>query len=144
MSKNSDVGEVGVKIAALNGLYWTNILGVTQVASHIVSLDIDAELTEDDVKPDLIERIAKVEIGGKRRRNYSFATKYCSMIGTLVPLVGSLVGPAVSDPTVAVVGPCSVRVVVALVTGHRIRRRGGNTWRWPSGRAGYRPRCPRS
>ncbi|MGI5213420.1 hypothetical protein [Plantactinospora sp. CA-290183] len=78
MPKNSDVGEVGVKIAALNGLYWTNILGVIQVASHIVSLDIDAQLAEDDVNPDLIESIAKVEIGGKRRRNYSFATKYCS------------------------------------------------------------------
>jgi hypothetical protein len=30
------------------------------------------------VKPDLIERIANVEISGKRRRNYSFATKYCN------------------------------------------------------------------
>lgn len=28
--------------------------------------------------PDLIEKIANVDFGGKRRRNYSFATKYCN------------------------------------------------------------------
>src|ERR1700754_451892 len=61
MPKNDDVGEVGVKIAALNGLYWTNILGVLQVARHIVSLDIDAALAEHTVHPDLIEKIANVE-----------------------------------------------------------------------------------
>jgi hypothetical protein len=78
MPKNDDVGEVGVKIAALNGLYWTNILGVLQVARHIVALDIDAILTEHSTDPDLIEKIATVEFRSKRRRNYSFATKYCS------------------------------------------------------------------
>jgi hypothetical protein len=35
--KNSDVGAVGVKTAALNGLYSTSIFGVIQVARHIVS-----------------------------------------------------------------------------------------------------------
>ncbi|MGW1061817.1 hypothetical protein [Micromonospora rubida] len=33
MPRNEDVGEVGVKIAALNGLYSTNIFGVVRVAS---------------------------------------------------------------------------------------------------------------
>jgi hypothetical protein len=78
MPKNNDVGQVAVKIAALNGLYSTNIFGVVQVARHIVNLDIDATLAEHTVDPDLIEKIANVEIGGKRRRNYSFATKYCN------------------------------------------------------------------
>lgn len=78
MPKNDDVGQVGVKIAALNGLYSTNIYAVVQVARHIVSLDIDAALAEDVVDPALIEGIANVEIRGKSRRNYSFATKYCN------------------------------------------------------------------
>jgi hypothetical protein len=78
MPRNTDVGEVAVKIAALNGLYATNIFGVVQVARHIVSLDIDARLAENAAHPDLIEKIANVSIGGKRRRNYSFTTKYCS------------------------------------------------------------------
>ncbi|MFG1917080.1 hypothetical protein [Micromonospora sp. NPDC048898] len=78
MPKNIDVGQVGVKIAALNGLYSTNIFAVVQVARHIVSLNIDAALAEDAADPALIEKIANVEIRGKRRRNYSFATKYCN------------------------------------------------------------------
>ncbi|WP_405095766.1 hypothetical protein [Micromonospora sp. NBC_01412] len=78
MPRNEDVGEVGVKIAALNGLYSTNIFGVVQVARHIITLDIDATLAANTVVPDLIEKIANVDFGGKRRRNYSFATKYCN------------------------------------------------------------------
>lgn len=78
MPQNNDVGEVGVKVAALNGLYSTNIFGVVQVARHIVSLNIDATLAEHAVNFDLVERIANVEISGRRRRNYSFATKYCN------------------------------------------------------------------
>jgi hypothetical protein len=78
MPENDDVGQVGVKIAALNGLYSTNIYAVVQVARHIVNVDIDATLAEGVVNPALIEKIANVEIRGKRRRNYSFATKYCS------------------------------------------------------------------
>jgi len=78
MNKNNDVDEIGVKVAALNGLYSTNIFGIVQVARHIVSLDIDATLAEHTPDPDLIEKIANVVIGGKRRRNYSFATKYCN------------------------------------------------------------------
>jgi hypothetical protein len=42
------------------------------------SLDIDITLAAHTVAPDLIERIANVEFSGGRRRNYSFATKYCS------------------------------------------------------------------
>ncbi|MEV1329900.1 hypothetical protein AB0J20_10030 [Micromonospora costi] len=78
MPRNDDLGEVGVKVAALNGLYSTNIFGVVQVARHIIALDIDAILADNIVVPDLVERIANVDFGGKRRRNYSFATKYCN------------------------------------------------------------------
>lgn len=92
MPENTDIGAVGVKVAALNSLYATGILGVLQVARHIVSMDIDAALTQPDMKRDVIERIARVTFGGKIRRNYSFATKYCSFHRPdLYPIYDSLV-----------------------------------------------------
>ncbi|WP_127507683.1 hypothetical protein [Actinoplanes solisilvae] len=92
LPSNRDVGEVGVKIAALNGLYWTNILGVLQVARHIVAIDIDARLDQPTADPELIEKIATVKHGGKRRRHYSFATKYSSFHQPAVyPIYDSLV-----------------------------------------------------
>lgn len=89
---NTDVGEVAVKLAALNGLYATSIFAVVQVATHIVQLGIDARLAEATVDANLIEEIATVEIRGKRRRNYSFATKYCAFHRQdLYPIYDSLV-----------------------------------------------------
>lgn len=78
MPNNTDVGQVAVKVAALNGLYATGILAVVQMATHITELDIDARLARATTDAALIEDIARFEIGGKVRRNYSFATKYCS------------------------------------------------------------------
>ena len=78
MPGNTDVGEVAVKLAALNGLYSTNILALFNVAAHIAGLGIDLRLAKGEADPDLIEEIATVEFRGKTRRNYSFATKYCS------------------------------------------------------------------
>ncbi|MFD6754792.1 hypothetical protein [Micromonospora gifhornensis] len=97
MPENTDLGVVGVKVAALNSLYATGILGVLQVARHIVSRGIDAALTEPEVRPDLIETIANVEFSGKKRRNYSFATKYCSFHRPDVyPIYDSLVAGVLS------------------------------------------------
>lgn len=93
MPSNTDVGQVAVKVAALNGIYATNILAVVQVATHIAQLRIDARLAEATVDHGLIQDIATVEIGGKRRRNYSFATKYCAFHRQdLYPIYDSLVG----------------------------------------------------
>jgi hypothetical protein len=78
MPHNTDVGEVGVKVSALNALYATGILAVFQMASHITRLDIDARLAPPATDFALVEDIATFKIGGKIRRNYSFATKYCS------------------------------------------------------------------
>lgn len=78
MPRNVDVGEVSVKVAALNGLFATSTYGVVQMARHIVSLNIDDPLSSGRADPDLVERIARLEQKGKVRRNYSFATKYCS------------------------------------------------------------------
>jgi hypothetical protein len=92
MPHNTDVGEVAVKLAALNGIYATNIFAVVQVATHIVKLGIDARLAEAKVDTDLIEEIATVKIKGKIRRNYSFATKYCAFHRQdLYPIYDSLV-----------------------------------------------------
>jgi hypothetical protein len=88
MPNNTDIGEVAVKLAALNGIY-----AVVRVAEHIVGLGIDARLAEAKVDPNLIEDVARVEITkGKPRRNYSFATKYCAFHRPdLYPIYDSLV-----------------------------------------------------
>jgi hypothetical protein len=78
MPRNSEAGEVAVKVAALNGLYATNIYGVTQMARHIVGLNIDPLLATGVPEPNLVENIAVLTQKGKVRRHYSFATKYCS------------------------------------------------------------------
>jgi len=92
MPRNSDVGEVAVKLAALNGIYATNIYAVVEVATHITNLGIDARLAEGTVDTALIEEIATVKIRGKIRRNYSFATKYCALHRQdLYPIFDSLV-----------------------------------------------------
>ena len=64
MPRTTDVGEVAVKLAALNGLYSTNILAVFNVANHIAGLGIDSRLAEGEVDFDLIEKIATVEFRG--------------------------------------------------------------------------------
>jgi hypothetical protein len=73
---NDQVESVLLKVSALNGLYSTNIFAVTDVAIHISKLGIDPLLAEGSLEA--VDRIAWVELGGKRRRNYSFATKYCN------------------------------------------------------------------
>jgi len=73
---NTTQEEVLLKVAALNSLYYTSIFGVVAVAQHIVSLGVDALIAEGS--PHVVEQIAVVELSRRRRRNYSFATKYCS------------------------------------------------------------------
>jgi hypothetical protein len=73
---NTDIEEVLLKVATLNSLYNTNIFSVAAVADQIVSLDIDPRLAEGS--PEIVEEIAVVRLGTHLRRNYSFATKYCS------------------------------------------------------------------
>lgn len=74
---NADLSDVMLKVAALNALYATNIYAIFQVAKHIHNLQIDSRLTAQDQT--LVEAIARVQVSGdKKRRNYSFATKYCS------------------------------------------------------------------
>lgn len=76
--RNTDVGDVAIKVSALNAIYATQILGVTQMAEHIVNLGIDVRLAEERADSMLIEDIATLNLKGKARRHYSFATKFCS------------------------------------------------------------------
>lgn len=74
---NAELGDVLLKTATLNALYATNIFAIYQVAKHIHNLQIDTRLAVHDRT--LVEDIAQVQLSNsKKRRNYSFATKYCS------------------------------------------------------------------
>ncbi len=75
---NDDPAHVLLKVVTLNRLYSTQILAVHDVATHIVvnSKEIDRALEQGT--PEIADRIAKVEIKGAIRNNFSFASKYCS------------------------------------------------------------------
>jgi len=75
-NRNTGLVEILLKVSALNDFYSTNIYDTNSVARHIHKLDIDASLARGDL--DLVDRMANVSFGGKIRRVYSFATKYCS------------------------------------------------------------------
>jgi hypothetical protein len=51
-------------------------LATYDVAKHICDLDIDQKIEQG--LPEVVNQIASVEIAGKKRCNYSFATKFCS------------------------------------------------------------------
>lgn len=72
---NDRLEEILLKVAVLNSLYSTNIFALTKVANHIHQLQIDSALAQHSLA--VIEDIACIQFNGKRRRNYSFATKYC-------------------------------------------------------------------
>jgi hypothetical protein len=73
---NRDESAVLLKAATINCLYATNIYAIFQVARHICALNIDPKLAQGSL--DVIDEIAVITLKGKRKRNYSFATKYCS------------------------------------------------------------------
>ena len=69
--------DVLIKVCSLNDFYSTNLYSPFRVAKHIVSLNIDDRLYNNDL--DLVNDIAKVKINDVKVINfYSFATKYCS------------------------------------------------------------------
>lgn len=74
--ENTRLEDVLLKVVALNDLYRTNILATYQVAEHIVHLDIDPLLGAG--AEEAVGLVAHVQLGGKVRNNYSFATKYCA------------------------------------------------------------------
>lgn len=73
---NTDINDILIKASSLNDFYSTNIFSIFSVAKHILELNIDNRLKENDES--LVNDIANVKINGKEKRFYSFATKYCS------------------------------------------------------------------
>ena len=87
---NTDINDILIKASSLNDFYSTNIFSIFAVAKHILELDIDKRLQEGDAS--LVDDIADMTIGGKKRRFYSFASKYCSHHKpTLFPIYDSFV-----------------------------------------------------
>lgn len=74
--KNSDIRDILLKCSVLNDFYSTNIYSIFPVAKHILKLKIDNRLMDGDLS--LVNDIAVIEIGGKTKTFYSFASKYCS------------------------------------------------------------------
>ena len=73
---NNDLKEILIKCSCLNDFYSTNIFLVYPVAKKIYDLQIDERLKKAD--PTLVNDIATIEISGKKKYFYSFASKYCS------------------------------------------------------------------
>lgn len=74
--ENKDLSDVLLKASTLNYFYSTNIFSIYPVAKHIVSLNIDKRLLDGDSS--LVDIIQHVNVNGKEKNFYSFATKYCS------------------------------------------------------------------
>jgi hypothetical protein len=77
--RNTDVRHVLLKVVAVNALHHTHIFAVDAVARHIQAdiENIDAAMAAGS--PDVVGKIAKVAIQGKKYNLYSFATRYCSL-----------------------------------------------------------------
>lgn len=75
-AENIDIRDILLKCSTLNDFYSTNIYSTFPVAKHILELKIDDRLKSGDLS--LVNDIAIVEIGGKKKNFYSFASKYCS------------------------------------------------------------------
>ena len=74
--KNDAIEDILIKVCSLNDFYSTNILKPFNVAKHILNLDIDKYLDDNDKS--IVNKIALVNVGHKEINFYSFATKYCS------------------------------------------------------------------
>lgn len=74
--QNLDLGQILVKVSAINALYSTSIFGLFEVAKVISDVAVDPLLEHGDSRA--VSDIAKVQYSGKTRWNYSFASKYCS------------------------------------------------------------------
>ena len=73
---DTDLNEILIKCSCLNDFYSTNIFLIYPVAKNIYDLKIDQRLKDGDAS--LVNDIANVEISGKPKYFYSFASKYCS------------------------------------------------------------------
>ncbi len=74
---NVEMDDVLIKVCSLNDFYSTNIFNPFAVAQHIVDLNIDQHLSNQDIT--LVNKIATVQVTEQTTKDFfSFATKYCS------------------------------------------------------------------
>jgi hypothetical protein len=74
---NIDMNDILIKVSSLNDFYSTNIFSSFTVAKHILDLNIDKKLKDNDFQ--LVNDIAKINVNNEKTKYYySFATKYCS------------------------------------------------------------------
>ena len=74
--KNDDINDILIKASSLNDFYSTNIFSIFSMSKHLLNLNIDYRLKNGDES--LVNDIASIEINGRKKNFYSFATKYCS------------------------------------------------------------------
>lgn len=74
--ENTKIEDILLKVSTLNDFYNTRILDTYTVSKHILNCKIDEELWNGDIG--LVNKIARVKVGGKVINFYSFASKYCS------------------------------------------------------------------
>ena len=72
---NAELEAVLTKVTVLNSLYSTNVFATVDMAEHIRGLSIDDELRKGSYS--VVDKVARLTAGGKARRHYSFAAKYC-------------------------------------------------------------------
>jgi hypothetical protein len=75
--KNNELEIILLKATTINALYNTNIKSVLPVAKKIQQLKIDEKIHGGSPSEKIVHEIALVKNKGKKRNNYSFATKYC-------------------------------------------------------------------
>lgn len=76
---NSNLSIVATKVVLINSLYYTQIFAPLQVARHIHRLamknSLDKLISDGDARA--IDLITYVKIAKKKKRFFSFASKYC-------------------------------------------------------------------
>ena len=74
--RNDQIHHVLLKVSALNDFYSTNIFDTHSVAKHIIEIGVSERILSGDIS--LVNELAQINIGGKPRKFYSFASKYCN------------------------------------------------------------------
>lgn len=74
--ENTNFDQVLLKVVVLNRLYSTNILSIYDAAQHIIDHKIDRRLQQGDLK--LVNDVADMRLGSRKRYVLSFASKYCA------------------------------------------------------------------
>jgi len=77
--QNTDLSDILVKVAVLNTFYKTRIFDVVKISQHILSLNIDGRLRQEDLSlVDNIKSGHRIQSkNGNEIEFLSFATKYC-------------------------------------------------------------------